>query len=222
VILLIEDGSFHPDPLGCEADFAEGMSEHIIQNLGSNEWRIAHSHLMSTYLNESEDLLHEWRSVVEAQGCQLINAVMLRDPLNHAMSLYKVIRSKNSTRDEWTKYLSSPTGTGRWATVLDFFLYNLHGLRYQGGYPNGPGGRNPFNVTKESKVVRAMELLHRHFDIVSLGDHDAFMGKILDWTGWTGANIYKRTNIYKRELEFTKKVSVASRIYPLIQQLAHR
>jgi hypothetical protein len=50
---------------------------------------------------------------------------MLRDPLNHAMSLYKIISSKNSTRDEWTEYLSSPNGTGKWSTVLDFFFTTL-------------------------------------------------------------------------------------------------
>jgi hypothetical protein len=107
-----------------EASFSKGMSKHI-QNLGPNEWMIVHSHLVSTYLNESEDLLYGWRSDVEAQGCQLINAVMLRDPLNHAMSLYKIISSKNSTRDEWTEYLSSPNGTGKWSTVLDFFFTTL-------------------------------------------------------------------------------------------------
>ena len=194
------------------------MSEHI-QNLGPNEWRIAHSHLVSTYLNESEDLLYGWRSEVEAQGCELINAVMLRDPLNHAMSLHKIVTRKNSTRDEWTEYLSSPTGSGKWATVLDFFLYNNHGLRYLDAYPDGPGGRNPFNVTKEVKVARAMELLHRHFDIVTVGDHDAFMGKILDWTGWTRDNKYRMMNVNKKELEFTKKVSVATTHHYLVVDL---
>ena len=123
------------------------MSDHI-QNLGRHEWRVAHSHLVSTYLNESEELLYQWRATVEAQGCQLINTVMLRDPLNHAMSLHKIIRLKNATRQNWTKYLESPTGPGLWATVLDFFLYNNQGLRHHRDYPHGPGGRNPFNVTK--------------------------------------------------------------------------
>eukprot|EP01083_Nonionella_stella_P003044 8665_1 len=127
--LEIKNGTFNPDPESFERKFNDGMKKHI-QNLGPNEWRIAHSHLLSSYLNESEDILHQWRSDVEAQGCELINAVMLRDPLNHAMSLHKVIMSKKSTRDVWTKYLLSPTGNGLWATVLDFFLYNNQGLRY--------------------------------------------------------------------------------------------
>lgn len=66
------DGSFHPHPEKCEATFAEGMSNHI-RNLGPHEWRVAHSHLTSTYLNESEKLLYQWRAAVEVQGCQLIN-----------------------------------------------------------------------------------------------------------------------------------------------------
>lgn len=198
------DGSFHPDPKEIEAKFARGMT-NLIQNLGPNEWRIAHSHLVSTYLNESEDLLYKWRSDVEAQGCQLINTIMLRDPLNHAMSLHKVINAKNSTREEWTEYLSSPTGPGKWATVLDFFLYNNHGLRYHDDYPNGPGGRNPFNVTKEAKVARAMELLHRHFDIVTVADHTTFRNKILHWTGWTTVIKMPRANVHHGEMNFTKK-----------------
>mmetsp|Transcript_28003 Transcript_28003/g.51652 ORF Transcript_28003/g.51652 Transcript_28003/m.51652 type:complete len:392 (-) Transcript_28003:88-1263(-) len=196
-------GIFHSEPEKCEANFAKGMNKHI-QNLGPNEWRIAHSHLTSTYLNESEDLLYKWRSDVEAQGCQLINTIMLRDPLNHAMSLHKIIKSKNSTKAEWATYLSSPTGDGKWATVLDFFLYNLHGLRYHDDYPNGPGGRNPFNVTKEVKVARALELLHRHFDIVTVADHATFMGKILNYTGWTPVKM-PYSNVHKGVLNFTKK-----------------
>lgn len=143
---------------------------------------------------------------MEAQGCQLINTIMLRDPLNHAMSLYKIISAKNSTREKWTKYLSSPTEPGLWATVLDFFLYNNQGLRNPGpfGYPNGPGGRNPFNVSKEEKVTRALELLHRHFDIVTVGNHDAFLGTILNWTNWLPLE-YKKSNVHSKEIPYTKK-----------------
>lgn len=198
------DGSFHPDPVGCETNFSRGMTAHI-QNLGPNEWRIAHSHLVSTYLNESENLLHQWRQDVEVQGCQMINTVMLREPLNHAMSLHKIVKQKRSNRVDWIEYLHSPTGTGLWSTILDFFLYNTHGNRTKEEYPNGPGGRNPFNVTMQTKVSRAMELLHRHFDIVTIGDHDIFMGKLLNLTTLTRDNTYKRMNIFKGELEFSKK-----------------
>lgn len=175
-----------------------------LQGLGEGEWRIAHSHLTSSYFNESEDLLYQWRSTVEAQGCELINTIMLRDPLNHAMSLYKIVNVKSSTKEEWPRYLESPTGTGKWSTVLDFFLYNTHGNRYHEDYPNGPGGRNPYNVTKEEKVTRAMELLHRHFDVVTVGDHATFQQKILDWTGWKDLPI-PHGNVFKGTLQFTKK-----------------
>ncbi len=200
---LCTDGSFHPDPEGCEAKFNNGMKK-TIQNLGPKEWRIAHSHVTSTYLNESEHLLYKWREDVEAQGCELINTIMLRDPLNHAMSLHKIVGAKASTQEEWTKYLVNSTGMGKWATVLDFFLYNNHGLRYHDDYPHGPGGRNPYNVTKEEKVRRATELLHRHFDLVTISDHANFMGTLLNWTGWTPIDM-PRTNVYNKELHFTKK-----------------
>ena len=197
------DGSFHPDPEGCERKFYNGMNK-TIQNLGPNEWRIAHSHLTNQYMNESDHLMYKWREDVESQGCEFISTIMLRDPLNHAMSLHKIMRGKNSTPEEWTKYLESPTGPGKWSTVLDFFLYNTQGLRHHDDYPNGPGGRNPYNVTKEEKVRRAMELLHRHFDIVTVADHAKFMTTILNWTGWMDIGMPK-TNVHRATIPFTKK-----------------
>ncbi|KAL7552993.1 hypothetical protein ACHAWF_016237 [Thalassiosira exigua] len=187
----------------------------VIQNLGPKEWKIAHSHLLSSYLNESEDLLYKWRAKIEAQGCQLINTIMLRDPLNHAMSLHKVAEFRNFSREEWTEHLYSPTGTGPWATMLDFFLYNIHGLRHRIDYPNGPGGRNPFNVTKEEKVTRAMELLHRHFDIVTVADHATFRENILKWTGWMPMEI-PWENAHEGELMFSKKY--VQRLQSLLQK----
>ena len=181
------------------------MDTRVIKNLGPNEWRIAHSHLVSTYLNESDDILNKWRADVEAQGCEMINTVMLRDPLNHAMSLYKVMESKQSNRDDWIKYLTSPTGPGKWAGILDFFLYNNHGNRFHDDYPNGKGGRNPYNVTKEVKVARAMEILHRHFDIVAVADHKTFRDRVLEWTGWTDEVQMPYRNVHKEEIQFTKK-----------------
>lgn len=130
-------------------------------------------------------------------------SVMFRDPLNHAMSLYKIVASKNSTKAEWTRHLESPTGTGKWGTVLDFFLYNIHGNRQRDDYPHGPGGRNPFNVTKEVKVRRALELLHRHFDVVTVGDHAAFMERVLRWTGWPTVKM-PHGNVFNKDLHFTK------------------
>ena len=110
--VAVTGGKFLPDPEMYEKKYNKGM-ETYIQNLGPNEWRIAHSHLTNNYLNESDDILNLWRTTVESQGCQLINTVMLRDPLNHAMSLHKVMKSKNSTRDEWTEHLKTPTGLGK-------------------------------------------------------------------------------------------------------------
>ena len=124
----------------------------------------------------------------------MINAVMLRDPLNHAMSLYKILKQKNGTRDDWMDHLMEPSPTGKWATMLDFFLYNII----------GPMGRNPYNATKEEKVRRGIELLQRHFDVVSLGDHTEFMYEVLNYTGWKHLDM-PHMNVHKKSLEFTKK-----------------
>ena len=40
---------------------------------------------------------------------------------------------------------------------------------------------------------------------ITIGDHDTFMGKLLNWTTLTRDNTYKRMNIFKGELEFNKK-----------------
>lgn len=173
-----------------EGTFTEGMNQHV-QNIGDTEWRIAHCHINSMHINETEHLLYEWRSAVEKQGCHMINTIMLRDPLSHTMSLHKVIKRKNSTWEEWTDFLNEPTGRGLWATNLDFVLYNK-------------GRRNPYNVSKEEKVQRAMQILERHFDVVTVGNHDLFMNLVLNMTGW-GYIKMPYTNSFKGELTFTKK-----------------
>jgi len=155
------------------------------------------------YLNESEDILNGWRRDVEAQGCEMINSIMIRDPLSHTLSLHKIIKQKSSNRTEWLQYLSSSTGMGKWATILDFFLYNNQGRRTRPGYPT-MGGRNPFNVTKEEKVRRGMELLARHFDLVTVGNHKLFQERLLSMTGWPHLDI-PHANVFKGQLNFTKK-----------------
>ena len=121
----------------------------------------------------------------------MVNTIMFRDPLSHTMSLHKVIEVKRSSRQQWLEFLKSPTLRGLFATNLDFFLYNK-------------GRRNPHNVTKEEKVRRAMELLERHFQVVTVGNHGAFVDQVLNLTGWTHIDMpYK--NAFKGELSFTKK-----------------
>ncbi|KAL7533364.1 hypothetical protein ACHAXR_009589 [Thalassiosira sp. AJA248-18] len=173
-----------------ESAFIKGMNEHV-QNMGEDEWRIAHGHINSMHINETEQLLYQWRKTVEDQGCHMINTIMLRDPLSHTMSLHKVVTRKNSTWDEWTAFLNEPSGRGLWATNLDFVLYNK-------------GRRNPYKVTKEEKVRRAMEILERHFDVVTVGNHNLFMNLVLNRTGWDYIEM-PYTNTFKGELTFTKK-----------------
>ena len=186
---------FRPNQHLVHEAFIEGMNAHV-ENLGPNEWRTGQYHLTQPSLNSTEDLWYNWRSTVERQGCQMINTIMLRDPLNHAMSLYKIVKQKNGTREEWMDHLKQASGTGKWSTVLDFFLYNI----------NGPevGDRNPYNATMEEKVRRGIELLQRHFDVVSSGDHTEFMNQVLNYTGWKRLDM-PHMNVHKRPLEFTKK-----------------
>ena len=188
-----KDGNFRPNSERVQEAFINGMNSHV-GNLGLNEWRSGQYHLVNPPLNSTEDLWYQWRETVEKQGCQMINAIMLRDPLNHAMSLYKIIKQKNGTREEWMDHLEERSGTGKWASVLDFFLYNII----------GPVGRNPHGATKEEKVRRGIELLQRHFDVVSLGDHTEFMNQVLNYTGWQRLDM-PHMNVHKRPLEFTKK-----------------
>ena len=90
-------------------------------------------------------------------------------------------------------HLESPSGAGKWATILDFFLYNI----------NGPIGRNPHNATKEQKVLRGIELLQRHFDIVSFNNHTQFKNDVLAYTGWKELGM-PHMNVHKKPIEFTK------------------
>ena len=53
-------------------------------------------------------------------------------------------------------------------------------------------------------ILKTVELLHRHFDLVTLGDHKLFSSTLLKWTGWEEIEM-PRTNVYKKELEFSKK-----------------
>ena len=153
--------------------FIDGMDAHV-SNLGEQEWRAGQVHHADPPLNTSEHLWYKWRSTVESQGCQMINAVMFRDPLNQAMAQYKYEEYRRSS-------------------VLDYFLYN-----------DAIGLQNPSNATKEEKVQRGMELLQRHFDVVSVGDHTKYMNEILNYTGWKYLDMpYK--NAYHKSLDFTKK-----------------
>ena len=97
----------------------------------------------------------------------------------------------NATRDEWTKHLYTKSEMGQWQTQLDYFLYNFL-------------DRNPYGVDKDIKVQRALQLLHDHFDIVSVGDHNGYKKKLLSMTGWDDLEM-ERTNTYNGELTFTKE-----------------
>lgn len=105
--------------------FISGMNE-FVQNIGSNEWKIVQAHHNSFNIDENEELLYQWRSSVEQQGCHFVSSVMFRDSLSHSLSLYKHIKRFNSTREEWNEHLKNETGMGNWVTQLDYFLYNFY------------------------------------------------------------------------------------------------
>ncbi len=186
-----KEKGWHDEHDKSEQRFVSGMDRKVIPELQPYEWRIAHAHINSLHLNTSEDALYRWRTSIESQGCRLFNTVVFRDPLSHTLSLYKVVDRKNSTQSEWANHLHSSTDRGMWSTQLDFFLYNR-------------GRRNPYKLPKEEKVKRAMEILERHFDLVVVGNHELYMKRVLDVTGWNYQKMKSR-NVYHIENVFTKK-----------------
>lgn len=61
-------------------------------------------------------------------------------------------------------------------------------------------------VDSATKIKRGLQLLHDHFDIVSVDNHDRYKKELLSMTGWPSDIEMKRTNTYRgRELTFTKK-----------------
>ena len=99
---------------------------NFVQNITSNEWKIVQAHHNSLNIDTNEQLLHQWRSKVEEQGCHFVSSVMFRDSLSHSMSLYKHMERFNSTREEWNGHLETKSENGVWVTQLDYFLYNFY------------------------------------------------------------------------------------------------
>lgn len=59
-------------------------------------------------------------------------------------------------------------------------------------------------MSKEEKVRRGLELLQRHFDIVTVGDHARYKETLLRMTGWEDRDM-PRHNTHSGELIFTKE-----------------
>lgn len=175
-----------------ERSFVRGM-EAQVNNIGPTEWRIVHAHGHSLSLNSSEAYLYQWRERVEQQGCNFVATTMLRDAVGHTISQSKGMINPNITLDEFIYHLEPENYNqhGYFNTQLDYILYN------------GPM-RNPYNVTKEEKVRRGMELLSRHFDIVLVSDYERFTEIILKVTGWKGIAM-RHANAYNGELNFSER-----------------
>ena len=182
--------------------FIDGVDQ-LVQNVSSDNgggWRIVHLHHNSFHLNESESILSNWRNVVESKGCHFVASILFREALMHSLALHKY--QKNISREEWISHLapsdSSQTSSNRlspygYETQLDYFLYNKI-------------VRNPYLVSAQEKVDRALELLARHFDIISVGEHEQFKERIQQFTGWNKDDEeMKRKNAYHGEIHFTKR-----------------
>ena len=176
-----------------ERAFINGMNKHV-QNISSNEWRISHAHTNSMHLNASEEYLFNWRSTVEAQGCQFIVSIMFRDPLIHTLAKHAWQVAQNIPREEYISHLKvkdklSPPGI---EAQIDFFLYNLV-------------VRNPFAVSTQAKIDRALEILVRHFNIVTVGGHNVFKERLQKITGWEEKDMpRKNSNTRDDKLIFSK------------------
>ncbi len=175
-----------------ERTFVKGM-EAQVNNIGPKEWRIVHAHGHSLSLNASEAYLYQWRERVEQQGCNFVVATMLRDAIGHTISQSKGMINPNITLDKFIRHLEPENYNqhGYFYTQLDYILYN------------GPT-RNPYNVSKEEKVRRGMELLSRHFDIVLVSDYGRFNEIVLKVTGWKGVSMI-HANAYNGELNFNER-----------------
>ena len=116
--------SHHGNISSLEINRHGGMNT-FVANIKEDEWKIAHCHHSNMPLNTTDQYLSQWRSTVEGQGCAFIAAIMFRDPLSHALSLFKHINRFNSSREVWTKHLYSKSEMGNWQTQLDYLLYNF-------------------------------------------------------------------------------------------------
>lgn len=195
----------------------------FVQNISAYEWKIVQAHHNSFNIDENEELLYQWRSSVEQQGCHFVSSVMFRDSLSHSLSLYKHIKRFNSTREEWNEHLKNETGMGKWVTQLDYFLYNFYNRNPVSICIDIDNSMNSMEgpylschtlifhlstikngVEKDVKVERALQLLRDHFDIITVGQHDRFESEFLRITGLEKIPMQTK-NVYRKELNFTKK-----------------
>ena len=180
--------------------FIDGVDQ-LVQNVSSDNgdggWRIVHVHHNSFHLNESESILSNWRNIVESKGCHFVASILFREALMHSLALHKIYVGKNISKEEFVSHLASSDSSRlsphNYETQLDYFLYNKI-------------VRNPYRVSAQEKVDRALELLARHFDIISVGEHEKFKERINQFTGWDNDNEeMNRKNTYGGEIYFTKR-----------------
>ena len=86
----------------------------------------------------------------------VFGAVMFRDPMSHTVAITKFAPANNITREEYIAHLETKDklAPNVMETQLDFLLYNMV-------------VRNPYAVSTKEKIDRALELLVRHFEVVT-------------------------------------------------------
>jgi hypothetical protein len=152
------------------------MKKQLQIPLGPNEWRISHAHGYSLLPVEDVSKLTEWRMTVENQGCKFVISTLVRDPLSHAISQLKsrihleMIRKVKISPNEWVAHLgtSNRTASTPWWTQLDYFLFN----RWDKNLDLN------ITMTKEEKVVKALDMMRNHFDFVMYEKHNLFVDVI--------------------------------------------
>lgn len=152
------------------------MKKQLQIPLGPNEWRISHAHGYSLLPVEDVSKLTEWRMTVENQGCKFVISTLVRDPLSHAISQLKsrihleMIRKVKISPNEWVAHLgtSNRTASTPWGTQLDYFLFN----RWDKNLDLN------ITMTKEEKVVKALDMMRNHFDFVMYEKHNLFVDVI--------------------------------------------
>lgn len=158
------------------------MKKQLQIPLGPNEWRISHAHGYSLLPVEDVSKLTEWRMTVENQGCKFVISTLVWDPLSHAISQLKsrihleMIRKVKISPNEWVAHLgtSNRTASTPWGTQLDYFLFN----RWDKNLDLN------ITMTKEEKVVKALDMMRNHFDFVMYEKHNLFVDVIARMMGF--------------------------------------
>ena len=160
-------------------------------------WQIVYAQDNSISLNLEESKLKKWREAVTNQQCQFLATTMFADTIDHSVSCtYKKFARCNCSPQEFKERgydlddaIAVKDGLTNWPLrgQLDYFLFN---------------NEDNDELSMQEKVMRGMEILTNHFDVVILNNRDKFIDTVLKVTGWT-SSISLDENVHG-DLIFTK------------------